>query len=446
MAVKLNGAGQRHASSLIAGGNVDKSSSWSFSAEDGNKLLGPDGNDWGNYGKHFLGEDPAESEKTKARWKYPVAKSGKVFRSGVIAAKQRAAQQGATSIADAAGRLLEKIDGKEEKKESAVQHSWFKMQAPANDDAPAEIMIYDEIGNFGIGAADFDKQLKALGDVKNILLRINSPGGDVFSGLAIYNTLDAHPAEITAKIDGIAASAASLIAMAADKIMAPDNAFLLIHEPYALTIGPAEAHLAMAADLERMSASFAGVYAKRSGQELETVRALMKADRLMDATEASSLGYVDELLGKARIAASFDLARVPEKFRESIAAAMTSDVELESPETEPEPEVKAMPSPSTPLPENPAPSPEPAYDAVAALDLCTLAGMPDLARDFIAKREPVEKVRAQLLALKARDADGLVIDPVPDQPPGGNEAGLAEWRRLQGIVKKEMGIGARSRS
>jgi hypothetical protein len=112
MAVELNSPGDKHAHALVDAGKVDKTSSWSFSAEDGNKLLGPNGDDWGEYSKWHLGEDTSAAEKTKARYKYPHGKGGKVYRSGVIAAKQRAAAQGAKAIEDAAGRLLEKIDGK----------------------------------------------------------------------------------------------------------------------------------------------------------------------------------------------------------------------------------------------------------------------------------------------------------------------------------------------
>lgn len=119
MTVKLYKAGESHADSLIEAGKVDKTSSWSFSAEDGDKLLGADGDDWSNYAKFHLGEDDEETDKTKARWKYPHGKDGKVYRSALVAIRQRAGAEQAKDIEDAAGRLLEKIDGKE-KEEAAL--------------------------------------------------------------------------------------------------------------------------------------------------------------------------------------------------------------------------------------------------------------------------------------------------------------------------------------
>lgn len=106
----LNGAGQAYARSLIASGAVDKTAAWSFTADDGNALLGAKGDDWENYGKHHLGVDAAQPDKTKARWKYPFAKGGKVYRSGLVAIRDRSAQQKDTSIFDAPGELLAKID------------------------------------------------------------------------------------------------------------------------------------------------------------------------------------------------------------------------------------------------------------------------------------------------------------------------------------------------
>lgn len=107
----LNQTGLAHARSLIAAGKVDKTSDWSFTADDGNALLGASGADWTEYSRVHLGVDKSAADKTKARWNYPVAKGGKVYRSGVIAAKDRAGQQGDKAVETAAGDLLEKIDG-----------------------------------------------------------------------------------------------------------------------------------------------------------------------------------------------------------------------------------------------------------------------------------------------------------------------------------------------
>lgn len=115
--VKLNKTGYSHARSLIEQGKVNKTSSWSFSADDGNKILGKD-KDWSEYKKWFLGIDPDAPDDTKEHYKFPYGKNGKVYRSGVIAAKQRAAQYGYTDIENAADKLLQMIDKDETKKEA----------------------------------------------------------------------------------------------------------------------------------------------------------------------------------------------------------------------------------------------------------------------------------------------------------------------------------------
>lgn len=108
MGVSLNGAGNSHANALVSSGKVDEKSSWSFTAEDGNALLGND--NWSEYGKWFLGTDSSADPKTKEHYKYPFGKNGKVYRSALRAIRTRAAQNNETEIFDAAGRLMDKID------------------------------------------------------------------------------------------------------------------------------------------------------------------------------------------------------------------------------------------------------------------------------------------------------------------------------------------------
>ena len=107
--------------------------------------------------------------------------------------------------------------------------SWYSIKAKAND--TAEISIYDEIGFWGVSAASFAQDLKDCGNsLKQINLHIHSPGGDVFDGIAIYNLLKNHPANVTVYIDGLAASMASVIAMAGNEVIMPENAMMMIHK------------------------------------------------------------------------------------------------------------------------------------------------------------------------------------------------------------------------
>ena len=109
MALQLNPKAKAHARRLITEGQVDRDSPWSIDAEEENALLGDD--DWAQYGLWFLGLDEAENSDTKAHYRYPVGKAGKVYRSALIAIRQRAGQQDAAGIFDAAGELIELIDG-----------------------------------------------------------------------------------------------------------------------------------------------------------------------------------------------------------------------------------------------------------------------------------------------------------------------------------------------
>jgi ATP-dependent Clp protease protease subunit len=184
--------------------------------------------------------------------------------------------------------------------------TYFRMRTTGNG---AEIMIYDEIG--ANTAPAFDAELKALGDVKSLNVRINSPGGDVFDAMAIYNMIKGHKATVTATVDGIAASAASLIAMGADKIVMPENSFMLIHRPSGMTVGTSEDHATMAANLAKMADQFASVYASRSRNSIAAVKALMKKDEIMSAAECKAAGYCDEIVSNARMVATFELSKLP---------------------------------------------------------------------------------------------------------------------------------------
>ncbi len=212
---------------------------------------------------------------------------------------------------------------------------WFTMKKLPDPDGPdkdgdeGEIMIYGSIGKSGwmededeMSAADFDRELKKLGPVRRITMRINSPGGNVMDGLAIHNMLLAHPAKKTARVDGIAASAASMIAMAGDDIEMPENSFMLIHEPRGITFGTADDHRAQANDLQRMTDMFAGLYANKSGQKPEDVLTLMKENRLMPASEAKALGYCTKMCDPVKMEASFEMKTLPKEIRDQFSAAV----------------------------------------------------------------------------------------------------------------------------
>lgn len=163
-----------------------------------------------------------------------------------------------------------------------------------------EILLYDEIGFWGITAREFVTALATVATPK-ILVRINSPGGDVFDGLAIYNALQAHAAEVTCQIDGIAASAASVIALAGSKTTIAENAMVMCHCAWSIGIGNSADMRAMADVLEKIDAQLAGIYARKTGKGVEDCTAMMVGEGKADGTwftaeEAKAFGLVDEII------------------------------------------------------------------------------------------------------------------------------------------------------
>lgn len=215
--------------------------------------------------------------------------------------------------------------------------SLFHARAPkhsirAGTDQSAEVLIYDEIGMWGLAARDFVPQLKAL-NVDTINVRINSPGGDVFDGVAIFNALRAHPARIVTHIDAMAASIASLIALAGDEIRMADNAFFMIHDVWGMTVGTAADHRKTADLLETVGeTTLVPAYAKQTGKRADTIRKLMAAETWFTADEAKAEGFVDTIDSSSSASAEYDLS----VFRNTPAVLLGDD------EDENEPNVREL--------------------------------------------------------------------------------------------------------
>lgn len=159
-------------------------------------------------------------------------------------------------------------------KASARSNSWFRMQASA--DNQAEIYIYDEIGYWGVTARQFVNDLKALGDISHINLHINSPGGDVFDGIAIFNALKHHGASITVHIDGLAASMASVIAMVGNPVIMPENTMMMIHKPWGFAGGDANDMRDYAELLDKVESVLLPAYAEKTGKSTDEIAAMLE--------------------------------------------------------------------------------------------------------------------------------------------------------------------------
>ena len=164
----------------------------------------------------------------------------------------------------------------------------------------------DEYYDTDTSAAGFRDALKDLGDVKTINLHINSPGGSVFEGIAIYNMLKQNKAHVNVYVDGLAASIASVIAMSGDAIFMPSNSMLMIHNPWTMAVGNASELRKQADDLDKITESSIQTYLNQAGDKLdeETLRQLMDDETWLTAKEAVDYGLATEVIEANKAAAS----------------------------------------------------------------------------------------------------------------------------------------------
>ncbi len=172
----------------------------------------------------------------------------------------------------------------------------------------AEIYVYGVIGGdwFGEGvtAKQFADDLKALGNVKTIDLRINSEGGSVFDGKAMYSLLNEHAAKIIVHIDGLAASAASFLAMAGDEIEIAEGGFVMIHNAYTIAMGDAREMRRSAEMLDTVNNTIIDVYAARTKGDRKDIATMMDNETWMTGAEAVKNGFADKMVENLKVAAS----------------------------------------------------------------------------------------------------------------------------------------------
>lgn len=178
---------------------------------------------------------------------------------------------------------------------------WQPLNAAAKDDeAERSISVFDVIGQDfwsgeGVTAKRVAGALRALG-AGPVTVNVNSPGGDLFEGLAIYNLLREHKGEVTVKVLGVAASAASIIAMAGDKVEIARAAFLMIHNTWVVAVGNRNDMRDIADQLEPFDRAMAGIYAERTGMDEKAIGKLMDKETWIGGDDAVSQGFADALL------------------------------------------------------------------------------------------------------------------------------------------------------
>lgn len=294
----------------------------------------------------------------------------------------------------------------------------------------AEIKIFGPIGNTwdgeGVTAAKFIKDFQAI-KAKNITLSVNSPGGSLFDGITIYTAMAASGKTITAKVMGLAASAASLIVMAASKISMPKNTHLMVHKAGQVAFGNADELRAAADVLDTLDESIANTYAARTGKPVDEIKAMLdKGDTWLNADQAVELGFADEATELVTVTAEFDLAALPDHIRnamqpvepivvETTAAALADQILAMAKEAG----VEAL-APVFAL----DPTVVDAATAQAAIDAAKgiqayakLAGQDDRAEPLIRARKTVAEARAILASNEAKVDESTYIDTAPKSKP-----------------------------
>jgi ATP-dependent protease ClpP protease subunit len=211
-----------------------------------------------------------------------------------------------------------------------ARDSWYRIEN-RTDEVPS-IWLYDEVGLFGVGAAEFTKDLRNI-RADTIDLHINSPGGDVFDGVTIMNALKNHPARVNVHVDGLAASAASFIMMAGDEISIARNAQVMVHEGHAVCAGDSRDMRKCADLLDKVSNNIADIYAQRTGRDAAEWRDIMREETWYTAAEAVKAGLADKVSGTTKPTNTWDLSvfmfagrdKAPDPFEVWAKAAMESD-------------------------------------------------------------------------------------------------------------------------
>jgi len=170
----------------------------------------------------------------------------------------------------------------------------------ALSDEEGELLLYGEIGNddwADVNAVQFVQDIAGLGDVKSIKVRINSPGGSVFAGQSIYSTLKRHKADVTVYVDGLAASIASIVAMAGNKVIMPRNSMMMIHNPWTISVGNSQDMRKAADRLDSIRETIINVYEEKTSQTRERITEMMDEETWMSAEQAKDLGFADVIEG-----------------------------------------------------------------------------------------------------------------------------------------------------
>ena len=176
-----------------------------------------------------------------------------------------------------------------------------------NESKDVDIYIYDEIGSHDVNAKSFIEELKKYKG-KPLNIHINSLGGEVFDGMAIANAIKQHQGETRSYVEGIAASIATIVVLAADKVYMSENSLFMIHNAWGGSMGEANDLRKQADVLEKISNEIANTYVKKTNLPVDRVKEMMQEETWLNAEEAKEIGFVDEITEAIKVAAKYDVS------------------------------------------------------------------------------------------------------------------------------------------
>lgn len=296
-----------------------------------------------------------------------------------------------------------------------------------------ELRIYDEIGFWGVTAKEFIQQLDAAAiEAEKIVVSINSPGGNVFDAFAIYNALVRHELPVETRVDGVAASAASLIFMAGAERIMPENALLMIHNAWIITAGTADELRNTAEMMDKARDGIVAAYAQ-SGEPEEKIIKMMNETTWMSALDAQAMGFCTMLENPVKIAASMNTVEVLERLKNTPKELLDllAEATKENPKDRPTPDVELSASELVSYAvlackeagignlseavlmsgamENEETIEARVKEADQIATLCASAKLSEKAVDFIKAGLSVEQVRARLFDAVVSASDSVTI-------------------------------------
>lgn len=359
---------------------------------------------------------------------------------------------------------------------------WYSIKAKeAGQKKVAQVRIYDEIGPWGKTANQFCEELAAaVVGASKIVVPINSLGGDVFAANAIFNELMRHELPVETRVDGVAASAASLIFMAGDERIMPENATLMVHNAWTIAAGTADELRDTAEMMDKVREGIVSAY-RRSGQSEESVVEMMDATTWMTALDAQALGFCTAIEEPVRLVASANIEDALDRMRDVPAALRTQLLAAANDDPDPDPDPDLGPEPE-PEPELTPPASQDAATlaakiyaqsrergipqlaeavllsgglggadaATARLEtaeqiavLCASVKLQDKAAEFVAAGLSVEQVRARLFEHVVTAADSIELSNLQrDHPSNSSSAPERSGPNPQAIYAKRKALSA----